>query len=151
SFELIARSGLEFVLRHLPQSRDPLAMAHPWYLLMSFDSGDEPGPLRVTIETMLNEGLERGLIQDAVIAANLAQAREFWRLREALSDVQKLEGGSIKHDISVPVSRIADFIDAATQAAIALVPGCRPVPFGHIGDGNIHFNISQPVGADTPS
>jgi FAD/FMN-containing dehydrogenase len=97
----------------------------------------------------LAQALDQGLITDAVIAESLAQGRSFWALREEMSGVQKHEGGSIKHDIAVPLDQIPAFIARATQAVLAIAPGCRPVPFGHLGDGNIHFNVSQPIGADT--
>src|SRR5213078_55033 len=89
-----------------------------------------------------------GLIDDATIAESLDQSAAFWRLRNLMSEVQKFEGGSIKHDVSVPVAAVPDFIAQASAAVEAMIPGCRPVPFGHLGDGNIHFNVSQPVGAD---
>jgi D-lactate dehydrogenase (cytochrome) len=92
--------------------------------------------------------MERGIVEDAAIAANLDQANAFWGMRMQLTEVQKPEGGSIKHDVSVPVSAVPDFIAEASAAVVKLVPGSRPVPFGHLGDGNIHFNVSQPVGAD---
>jgi FAD/FMN-containing dehydrogenase len=97
---------------------------------------------------LLASGAEQGIVADAAIAASLDQSKAFWHLRETLSEVQKSEGGSIKHDVSVPVASVPEFIAEASAAVEALVPGCRPVPFGHLGDGNIHFNVSQPVGAD---
>ena len=97
---------------------------------------------------ILETAFEDGLVLDATIAASTQAAQDLWRIREAMSEVQRLEGGSIKHDISVPVSSVPAFLDDAIALAEDLLPGCRPVPFGHIGDGNIHFNISQPVGAD---
>ena len=94
------------------------------------------------------KSLEDGIVDDAVIAANLSQRQAFWKLRDEMSAAQKPEGGSIKHDISVPVAAVPDFIAEADAAVVKLIPGSRPVPFGHLGDGNIHYNISQPVGAD---
>jgi FAD/FMN-containing dehydrogenase len=107
---------------------------------------DEP---RAALESILAQGLESGIVDDAVIAASLAQRAGFWKLRDEMSAAQKPEGGSIKHDISVPVAAVPDFITEANAAVVKLIPGARPVPFGHLGDGNIHYNISQPVGADT--
>jgi FAD/FMN-containing dehydrogenase len=104
--------------------------------------------LRATLEDVLGAGVEDNLVEDATIAANLDQGAGFWRLRQTLTETQKPEGGSIKHDVSVPVAAVPDFIAQANAAVEAMVPGCRPVPFGHLGDGNIHFNVSQPVGAD---
>jgi FAD/FMN-containing dehydrogenase len=100
------------------------------------------------LEEILTEGLNRGLVLDAAIADSLEQAKAFWRLREMFGEVQRHEGGSIKHDVSVPVAAVPDFIAEANAAVAALLPEARPVPFGHLGDGNIHYNVSQPVGAD---
>jgi FAD/FMN-containing dehydrogenase len=99
-------------------------------------------------ETLLGEGLGAGEIDSAVIASSLAQGEELWRLRELMSEVQKHEGGSIKHDIAVPVARVPEFVARANQLVELLIPGARPVPFGHLGDGNIHYNVSQPPGMD---
>jgi D-lactate dehydrogenase (cytochrome) len=104
---------------------------------------------RATLEAILAQGLEDGIVDDAVIAANLGQRSAFWKLRDEMSAAQKPEGGSIKHDISVPVVAVPDFIEQANAAVVKLIPGARPVPFGHLGDGNIHYNVSQPVGADS--
>jgi D-lactate dehydrogenase (cytochrome) len=100
------------------------------------------------MEEVLAEAAERGLIEDAAIAESLEQAKAFWRIREILPEVQKPEGGSVKHDVSVPIALISEFLEQADAAVQKVVPGARPVPFGHAGDGNIHYNISQPVGAD---
>jgi FAD/FMN-containing dehydrogenase len=148
-FELMPRFGLEIVLRHVDGTRDPIADEHPWYVLMELSGGEAEGLLRTPCETILESGLERGLVIDATIAESRAQSDAFWHIRFALAEFQKFEGGSIKHDVSVPISRMPVFIEQGCAAAIDLVPGCRPLPFGHIGDGNVHFNISQPVGADT--
>lgn len=148
SFELLPRIGIDFVLKHTPGTRDPLAERHQWCVLMEMTSGRAGGELRATMEAVLAEGLEQGLVLDAVLAESEQQAKDFWRLRESMSDAQRPEGGSIKHDISVPVSLIADFIERATREVEAAVPGTRIVAFGHIGDGNVHFNPSQPPGAD---
>ena len=146
-FEFMPRIGLEFVLRHAPGSRDPLGRPHAWYVLMELSSV-AGGALRATLEEVLAAGFEDGLIEDAAIADSLQQATAFWRLREQLAEVQRHEGGSIKHDVSVPVNVVPALIARGSAAAEKLIPGCRPVPFGHLGDGNVHFNISQPVGAD---
>jgi FAD/FMN-containing dehydrogenase len=97
---------------------------------------------------LLGEALERGVIEDASLAASLDQRAAFWAIRETLPDAQKLQGGSIKHDIAVPVGAVPAFLSEASAAAEAFMPGARVVAFGHMGDGNIHFNVSQPVGAD---
>jgi D-lactate dehydrogenase (cytochrome) len=146
-FEFMPRIGMEFLLEYLAGTRDPLAAPHPWYVLIEL-SLQAPDGLSATMQELLSAGAQRGLIEDAAIAANLEQANTFWHLREALADVQKFAGGSIKHDVSVPVAAVPDFIAEATAAAQALIPGSRPVPFGHLGDGNVHFNVTQPVGSD---
>ena len=148
SFELMPRIGLDFVLAHVPGTRDPLAATSPWYVLVEIAAQAEAG-FAAGVEAALAAALDDGALTDAALAASQAQARAFWHLRESMSGAQKGEGGSIKHDVAVPVAAVPDFIEAAGAAAITLVPGCRPVPFGHLGDGNIHFNITQPPGADT--
>ncbi|MFC3676419.1 FAD-binding oxidoreductase [Ferrovibrio xuzhouensis] len=145
-FELISRRSLEFALKHNPGTVDPVAEPHPWYVLMEFSSGRNDGAIGETMEALLADGFEKALVLDAAIAQSDGQRAAFWKLRELLSDSQRPEGGSIKCDISVPVSKMAEFIDRATAAVEAHVPGVRIVAFGHIGDGNVHFNASQPVG-----
>jgi FAD/FMN-containing dehydrogenase len=146
-FELIPRIALEFAVRHAPACRDPLIKPHPWYVLIELSAQAREG-LRGTIEEILAAGAEQGLVDDATIAASLDHAKAFWLLRHHIADTQKYEGGSIKHDVSVPVAALPDFIREASAKVEAMIPGCRPCPFGHLGDGNVHFNISQPVGAD---
>ncbi len=148
SFELIPRLGLDFALRHVPGIVDPLAARHDWYVLAELSASTENAKLGEAMEAVLAESLEAGLVADAALATSEAQALAFWRIREGLVEAQKFEGGSIKHDIAVPISAIAEFVARASQAAEALVPGIRPLAFGHLGDGNIHLNLSQPVGAD---
>ena len=148
SFEIISRIAVEFAVRHGQGLRDPLEEPHPWYVLVQLSSA-APQDLRTMLEETLEIGMERGLIGDAAVADSLEHRRAFWRLRETLPEAQKPEGGSIKHDISVPLAAIPDFLREAGAAVEALIPGSRPVPFGHLGDGNIHYNVSQPVGADT--
>src|SRR5262247_53824 len=147
SFELMLRMGIELVLRHGAGCRDPLPQVHPWYVLIELSSQARSG-LRAVLEEILAEGLERGLLADATIAESLDQAKMFWRIRELFGEVQRHEGGSIKHDVSVPVAAVPAFIAEATQAVTTLIPGSRPLPFGHLGDGNIHYNVTQPEGAD---
>jgi len=148
AFELVPRILLDFLQTHLPQNRDPLGGIYPWYALFEISSPVADGLAERIALYILEDAAGRGIVADAAIAASQAQADAFWGLREAASEVQKYEGGSIKHDVSVPVSGIPRFIEEASAAVTALVPGSRPVPFGHYGDGNIHFNISQPKGAD---
>ena len=136
AFELMPRIGIEFVLRHFPAARDPLNQPAPWYVLI--DSA-----ARAPLETWAEQNFK--YIQDGVIAASKTQADQLWFLRENLSDVQKKEGASIKHDVSVPLSAIPEFLTRAIDAVKAHIGGIRPVPFGHMGDGNIHFNLSRPL------
>jgi FAD/FMN-containing dehydrogenase len=147
SFELLSEIAVDFSIRHGIDIRDPLAAKHPWYVLMELSSPRDDA--RTTLEAILAEGLEDGIVDDAAIASNIGQRKAFWKLRDEMSAAQKPEGGSIKHDISVPVAAVPDFIAEADAAVVRLIPGARPVPFGHLGDGNIHYNVSQPVGADT--
>ena len=147
SFELMVRLGIEAVLKYDGGSRDPLGQPHPWYVLVELSSQARSG-LRETMEEILAAGVERGLVEDAAIASSLDQAKAFWRIREMFGEVQRQIGGSIKHDISVPVAHVPAFIAEANEAVVKLIPGARPLPFGHLGDGNIHYNISQPIGAD---
>jgi FAD/FMN-containing dehydrogenase len=148
-FELMPRLGLEFVLRHADNARDPLETPHPWYALVELSSGIAGTATRDILENELMAAIENDIAQDAAIAENSTQAQAFWHMRHMMSEVQKAEGGSIKHDISVPVGLVPAFLTQATAMVLAMVPDCRPVPFGHLGDGNIHFNISQPLNMDT--
>ncbi len=148
SFELMCRLAVDFALSHGRGVRDPLDETHPWYVLLELASAT-PQDLRTALEEALETAMERSLVNDAAVADNVEHRRAFWRLREILPEAQKGEGGSIKHDISVPVAAVPDFLQDAGEAVEALIPGSRPVPFGHLGDGNIHYNVSQPVGADT--
>lgn len=147
TFEIMPRFGIEVVLRHAPGTRDPLAAPSPWYVLMELSSPGADG-LDATVERLLEAALDQGVISDAVLATSESQRQDLWRLREAMSEVQRFEGGSIKHDVSVPVAAVPDFLAQAIALVIKMIPGCRPLPFGHLGDGNIHFNITQPKGAD---
>ena len=146
SFELIGRNALDITVRN-GLARKPLASDHPWCVLMEATSQAPEGldaALAETLETALRERNHRG----CVIAASLEQRAEFWRLRESIPEAQVKEGASIKHDVSVEVARVPALIREATPAVEAFAPGARVVAFGHLGDGNIHFNVSQPVGAD---
>jgi FAD/FMN-containing dehydrogenase len=147
SFELMTRQGIELVLEHGDGCRDPLGKPYSWYVLIELSSQQREGA-RDVLEEILSEGMERGLVLDAAIADSLEQAKAFWRIREMFGEVQGYAGGSIKHDVSVPVAAVPEFIEEANAAVLALIPGARPLPFGHLGDGNIHYNVSQPIGAD---
>src|SRR5712671_7353137 len=146
-FELIPRIALEFAVKHAPPCRDPLAGKHAWYVLMELSSQSRAG-LRATLEDILMTAAERRVINDATIAESNEHRNAFWLLRHHIADTQKYEGGSIKHDVSVPVNAVPTFIDQASAVVEAMIPGCRPCPFGHLGDGNIHYNVTQPIGAD---
>jgi FAD/FMN-containing dehydrogenase len=147
-FEFLPRLGLEFVLAHAPGASDPLAAPHPWYALLELSGPEADGGMGRLLEELLARAAEDGVVEDATIAASEAQARALWRLREDLAEAQTPEGTSIKHDVSVPLPRIPEFVTRAAKAATRVVPGARPLAFGHIGDGNVHFNVSQPPGAD---
>jgi FAD/FMN-containing dehydrogenase len=145
AFELMGRLGIEFALRNIAGTRDPLAASHPWYVLAEFASG-EPGSAEAAMERFLAAGLEDGLIRDAVVAQTEAQAKALWAIRENQSPAQKPEGATWKHDVSVPVSQVATFLDQATAAMQAFVPAARIAAFGHVGDGNIHYDVLRPDG-----
>ena len=147
-FELMPRIGVEFTVRNIPGVRDPLETVHPWYVLIDISTSDSAETAERMMMTLLEQGYEAGLIQDATIASSEAQQKAIWHMRESMSDAQKPEGGSIKHDVSVPVVQIPQFMAEAEKAVMAALPGARICAFGHMGDGNIHYNISQPVGAD---
>jgi len=147
SFEIMTRAGIEAVLRYGANCRDPLSEPHPWYVLIELSSQASTG-LREVLEEILAEGHAQGLIADATVADSLEQAKAFWRVRELFGEVQRHLGGSIKHDVSVPVAAVPAFIAEANAAVTELIPGARPLPFGHLGDGNIHYNVNQPEGAE---
>ena len=148
AFELVPRFGLELGIAHVPGVDDPFADSHPHYTLIELTSPREGDDLRSDIETVLEHALEGGIITDAVIAESEAQVHQLWRIREELPSAQSREGGSIKHDVSVPVSAAIEFIEKASQAVESEIPGIRVCAFGHIGDGNIHYNLTQPRGMD---
>ena len=149
AFELIGERPLSFALAHVPGTVRPLAGDWPWLVLVEISSGHSPEDARAQMEEILGQALEAGLIGDAALAGSLSQVAAFWKLREALSDAQRAEGGSIKHDISVPVASIPEFIARAEVAVASVEPTARVVCFGHMGDGNLHYNVSQPAGGDT--
>ena len=146
AFEIIPQLGLDIQLRHKMLDRDPTAGPSPWYVLIEVSrmKGGLPGALQASLEAAL--GAE--LITDAVLAESEADRTRMWAFREQMSECQSKEGASIKHDVSVPIAAVPQLIEEGWAAVERLVPGIRPCPFGHMGDGNIHFNLSQPVGAD---
>jgi FAD/FMN-containing dehydrogenase len=144
---LVSRPTLDLVLKNIPNTRDPLAASSPWYVLMEI-SGGAGASLEALTQSALEEAMADAMVSDATLAQNEAQARSFWHMRETISEAEKREGVSIKHDISVPVASIPAFIEEATAAVTEKFPGASPVCFGHMGDGNLHFNFSAPPGQD---
>jgi FAD/FMN-containing dehydrogenase len=145
AFELMSRLGVAFALKHIPGLREPLEAEHAWYVLIETASG-EPGAAEAGMERVLSGALEDGLVLDAAIAQTDAQGKAFWAVRENQSGGQRPEGAAWKHDVSVPVSRVAEFIETATAAVERFAPGVRVVAFGHVGDGNVHYDVLRPEG-----
>lgn len=147
AFEIWSERVLDFAVRYMTGTRDPLAARYRWYALVEISHGQAFQSAH-WLQPLLAAAHEQGIIRDGAIAASLQQADDFWRLRDAFSEAQKGAGGSIKHDISVPVARIPEFLSRAEAVVARVSPGARPVPFGHFGDGNLHYNITQPEGMD---
>lgn len=148
AYEYLPRLAIEIVLKHASDTVKPLAEAHESYALIELASPRGDANLVELLETVLSEEIEAGTVEDATITASEAQRNALWLLRERISETQRFEGGSVKHDVAIPVSRVAEFLRAASAACLAAMPGVRPLGFGHFGDGNIHFNLTQPVGMD---
>jgi FAD/FMN-containing dehydrogenase len=145
SFELVPADGLALVLEHIPGTRSPLAQAHPWNVLIEAVGGEDIGERLVDA---LGAEIETGVVQDATVSESEAQAEALWKLRESLSEAEARDGIAAKHDISVPVAIMPRFMAEATAAVTARFPGTRPIAFGHLGDGNVHFNVRGPAGVD---
>tara|TARA_B100000683_G_scaffold43954_1_gene39683 strand:+ start:4537 stop:5973 length:1437 start_codon:yes stop_codon:yes gene_type:complete len=146
TFEYMPRDAIALVLKHVDGTRDPMPTAYDHYVLMELAAGEAAAAeLRAMLEKVLGDGLEDGIVLDAVFAESGQQAADFWKIRETIPEAQKYEGASSKHDISVPVSRVADFLVETIADLEKMVPGIRPCAFGHVGDGNIHFNLSRPA------
>jgi FAD/FMN-containing dehydrogenase len=143
AFEIIPKIALDLVLKHVPDTRAPLASAHPWLVLIELSFAEVEGAAE-RAEAVLAAGLEAGLIADAALAANETQAAAFWRLRETISEAERAHGKAIKHDVSVPTSAVPAFMAEASSAAWKIAPGAEIIAFGHVGDGNIHFNVARP-------
>jgi FAD/FMN-containing dehydrogenase len=143
-YELMARICVDLVLKHMPATRDPLAVRHPWYVLVELSDSAPGEAIGELLAAALGEAVQSGLVRDATIAASEAQREALWKIREDITEAQKLDGVSIKHDVSVPVSRVPDLISRASAALEARWPDIRIVAFGHVGDGNIHYNCSKP-------
>jgi FAD/FMN-containing dehydrogenase len=148
TFELVPRIALDLVLRHIESATDPLDQPHPWYVLLEIGMGTSEAGMRDAIEAELAGAMERGEISDAAVAASEAQREMFWRLRETVPEAQRREGASIKHDVSVTTSELPRFIKEASALILQLAPRGRIVSYGHLGDGNLHFNVSRPVDGD---
>ncbi len=144
SFEYLARPCIDFVLAHIPGTREPLQARYDHYVLVELSTSRADADLDGLMETVLGAAMEGGEVLDASLSHNEAQAQAFWAIRESVPEAQKHEGASIKHDVSVAVSKVPELLAGATALAVAAIPGVRVVPFGHLGDGNIHFNLSQP-------
>jgi FAD/FMN-containing dehydrogenase len=148
SFELVPAEGLALVLRHIPNTRAPLGQAWPWNVLIEAVAPAGDAPLGARLEAALADALDAGLIGDAALAASEAQADAFWKLRESMSEAEARDGMAAKHDISVTVADMPAFMARASAAVVERFPGARPIAFGHLGDGNVHFNVRAPVGGD---
>jgi len=146
--ELIEGFGIDLAMATLPIAVNPLGQRYPWFVLLEVATSAETGALRGAFEEALSAALEAGEALDATLAANEAQRASFWKLREGVVAGQRSAGAAIKHDVSVPIGSVSEFITRASQAATQFVEGARPLSFGHIGDGNIHFTVIQPEGAD---
>ena len=144
-FEVIPKIGFDAVIQNIPKQRDPFTQSHAWYVLVDWETDSDVNGAELA-ENILGLAFEKGLIRDAVIAQNKTQARQILSIRENMSAGQKFLGGSIKFDITVPLHTIPGFLIQADKVMETLIPGCRPVSLGHFGDGNIHYNIAQPIG-----
>ena len=144
AFEIMSRQSLQFVLRHVAGARDPFGAPHPWYALVELSDTLPDAALGTQLEAGLGTAFERDLVLDAVVASGATQGAALWALREGISEAQNSEGPSLKHDVTVPVSSIAAFVERTDEALQVAVPGIRNVTYGHLGDGNLHYNLSKP-------
>lgn len=142
--EIISATAMNLVLEHMPDLAAPFAEAHPWTMLLEFGGAETD----VSFATTLMNALEDEQILDVVVAKNGKEAEQLWRIRHSIPDAQIAAGASLKHDIAVPIGRIDEFIERAGKAVLEILPDARIVAFGHVGDGNLHYNVSQPIGAD---
>jgi D-lactate dehydrogenase (cytochrome) len=144
AYELVSRVGMEMVLKNIPGAKEPMNNKYKWYVLLEFSSSSKNN-MRKQMENLFEVALNKNIVLDGVIAESTQQRKDLWVLRDGLNEAQKPEGGSIKHDISIPINNVSKFINEATYSVEKFLPESRVVAFGHIGDGNIHFNISQPI------
>jgi len=147
-FEIMSRQSVDVVLRHQARARDLFAAVHPWYALVELSDTLPDAGLGGLLESGLGEAFDRGVVADAVVASSPAQVAGLWALREGISEAQNYEGPSLKHDVTVPVGSIPAFVERTDRALEAALPGIRLVTYGHIGDGNLHYNLSKPPGDD---
>jgi FAD/FMN-containing dehydrogenase len=147
-FEVMGQFALSLVDKHYPQLRVPLWQSTPWCVLLENSDSESEEHARAQFEALLETALEKGWVSDAVVAENLTQAKGLWHIRESITLAQVQEGQNIKHDISIPVSRIANFVQETDALLEREVPGVRLVDFGHLGDGNLHYNVQAPEGSD---
>lgn len=148
AFEVISQRCLSLVKKHFPELQHPFETPHAQYVLLELSDYESEAHGQALLEKVIQEALDQSLIEDAVLATTIAQSKNLWALRENISAAQSKEGKNIKHDIAVPISRIAQFIQTTDAQLNQAYPGCRPVTFGHVGDGNLHYNISPPEGID---
>ncbi len=148
TFEIANRQALDLVLAHLPDASDPLAEPSDWYVLVELAGADHDRGLDDALEAILADAVETDLASDAAIAGSPAQRSSLWALREGISEAQKVEGATLKHDVTLPIARLADWANAMGPGLAEILPGVRPVTYGHVGDGNLHYNLSAPVGGD---
>ena len=148
TFEIANRQALDLVLAHLPGASDPLAGSSDWYVLLELAGAETDGGLGDTLEAILADAVEADLASDAAIAGSPAQRSALWALREGISEAQKVEGATLKHDVTLPIARLADWVAEIGPLLESSLPGIRPVTYGHVGDGNLHYNLNAPVGRD---
>jgi len=148
-FELMSDYSLHLVTKHFPQLSMPLSSDHRQYVLLELSDSESETHAMTMLETTMGDAIDENIVQDAAVASSVSQSKAMWRLREHISDAQGLEGKNIKHDIAVPTSRIADFIEETDALLQTHFPGCRMVTFGHLGDGSLHYNVSAPEGVQT--
>jgi FAD/FMN-containing dehydrogenase len=149
-FELVPQDCLRLVLKHIPNTRTPLSEEHPWHVLVEATTAEANTDIGAELEQLLAAALQQGIVADAVLASNEAQAEAFWKLRDAISEAERAEGQTLAHDISVPVADMPRFIIEAAVAVERTFPGVIATGFGHLGDGNIHFHV-RAGGHATPS
>ncbi len=146
TWELVSRQALDLVLEHVPGTRDPCADAHPWYGLVELGGAESDPALDEALESALGEAVESDLVADAVVAGSPTQRSSLWQLREGVSEAQRHAGPGLKHDVTLPIGELAAFVDEVAPRLDVLVPGVRLVTYGHVGDGNLHYNLSAPPG-----